>query len=57
MTIFAKSSILDLWKDSEFASEASNDLQQKLHLRCFTEFYIRLCSHYLFSQNCWLFVY
>ena len=28
LTIFAKSSIEDLWQDSEFASEASNDLQK-----------------------------
>ena len=28
-TIFAKSSILDVWQDSEFASEPSNDLGKK----------------------------
>ena len=28
LTIFAKSSIEDLWQDSEFTSEASNDLQK-----------------------------
>ena len=28
-TIFAKSSILDVWQDSEFASESSNNLQKK----------------------------
>ena len=28
LTIFAKSSIEDLWQDSEFASEVSNDLQK-----------------------------
>ena len=26
LTIFTKSSILDVWQDSEFASEPSNDL-------------------------------
>ena len=30
---FAKSSILDSWHDSEFASKASIDLWKKLHLR------------------------
>ena len=30
----AKSLILDIWQDSEFASEASNNLRMKLHLSC-----------------------
>ena len=29
LTIFAKSSILDVWQDSEFASEANNDFAEK----------------------------
>ena len=29
---FTKSSILDVWKDSEFASEASSDLKEEAHL-------------------------
>ena len=45
-TIFAKSSILGIWQDSEFASEASNDLQKKLHLSCLTGFWIHLCINY-----------
>ena len=34
LTIFTKSSILDVWQDFEQASSPSNDLQKKLHLRC-----------------------
>ena len=37
-TKFAKSSILDVWQDPEFASDASNDLRKKLHLSCLTGF-------------------
>ena len=33
-----KNSILDVWRDSEFSSEAINDLQKKLHLRCWRGF-------------------
>ena len=29
---FAKKPILDVWKDSEFASEASSDLKHEVHL-------------------------
>ena len=29
LTIFAKSSILDVWQDSEFASKASYDFAEK----------------------------
>ena len=35
---FAKSSILDVWQDSEFVSEASNNLRKKIHLSCFNHF-------------------
>ena len=38
LTIFGKSSILDVWQDSEFTSEVSNDLQKKFHLSCLTGF-------------------
>ena len=36
LTIFLKLSILDVWQDSEFASEATYDLREKLHLKCLT---------------------
>ena len=51
LSIFEKSSVLDLWQDSEYASEASNNWRKKLHLRRFAGFCIRLSSHYLFSQK------
>ena len=35
---FCKNSILDVWRDSEFAYEASNDLRKKLYLSCLTGF-------------------
>ena len=38
LTFYAKSSILDVWQDSEFASESGNNLRNKLHLRCLKEF-------------------
>ena len=40
MEVFAKSSILfiSVWKDSEFASEANDDLRKKLYLSCLTGF-------------------
>ena len=53
--IFANSSILDVWQDSEFASEASNALQRKLHLNCLTGFWIRLCSNYFCKSAGYLF--
>ena len=56
LTIFAKSSILDLWQDSEFPSETSSNLWKKLHLSCLTGFWIYLFIN-LFSQNYSLFVY
>ena len=40
LVIFAKSSILDVQQYSELASEASKDLQKKLHLSCLTGFWI-----------------
>ena len=46
LTIFAKSCILDVWQDSEFVSEASKDLQKKLHLICLTGFWAHLCINY-----------
>ena len=33
LAIFAKSFFLDVWEDSDFLSEPSNDLRKKLHLR------------------------
>ena len=48
LTIFAKRSILDVWRDSEFASEASNDLRKKLHLKQYSivhgQIHVTLCS-------------
>ena len=38
LTVFAKSSILDVWLYSEFASEANKDMRKKLRLRCFNYF-------------------
>ena len=38
LTIFAKSSILNIWQDFELVSEARNDLRKKLHLSCLTGF-------------------
>ena len=46
LTIFTKSSILDIWQDSEFASEPSNNLRKKLHLRCLAGSWIHLCINY-----------
>ena len=55
-TSFAKSSILDVEQDSEFVSEASNDLHKKLFLSCLTGFWIYLSINY-FRKNYFLFVY
>ena len=55
VTIFAKSSILDVSQDSEFASEASNDLQKKLYLSCLTGFWIHLCINYFRETISYLF--
>ena len=45
---------LDLWKDPEFASEASNDLWKKLHLRYLTGLWIHLCINYFRKTICLL---
>ena len=50
-----KSSILDVWEDSEFASEASNFLRKKLHLRCVTGFWIHLWINYFHKTVPYLF--
>ena len=50
LSIFPKSSVTDVWQDSEFTSEASNDLRKKLPLRCLTGFRTHLCILY-FLQN------
>ena len=57
LTIFAKTSILDLdlWKDSEFASEASDNLRKKLHFSCLTEFWIHICINYFCKAIPYLF--
>ena len=47
LTIFVKSSILDIHQDSEFPSEPSKDLQKNLHLRCLAGWcWIHLCINY-----------
>ena len=46
LTIFAKSSILDVWQDSEFASEANNDLRKKLILAVWQGFQIKFWINY-----------
>ena len=43
LTIFAKSSILDVWQDSEFPCKPRKDLRKKLHLRCLAGSWIHLC--------------
>ena len=55
LTIFTKSSILDVWQGFEFASEPSNDLRKKLHLRCLAGSNSPLYKS--FSQGCCSFVY
>ena len=45
---------LDVWKDPEFASEASNDLWKKLHLRYLTGLWIHLCINYFRKTICLL---
>ena len=49
LTIFAKSSILGVWQDSEFASEASNDLRKKLYARLCDKFWIHLCINFFYK--------
>ena len=46
---------LDVWKDPEFASEASNDLWKKLHLRYLTGLWIHLCINYFRKTIAYLF--
>ena len=55
LTIFAKISTLDVWQDSEFVSEPSNDLRRKLHLRCLAWSYIHLCFNYFRKAVAYLF--
>ena len=46
LIIFGKSSILDVFQDSEFASEASHDLWNMPHPKCLTGFWTHLCINY-----------
>ena len=55
LTIFAISSILDVWQDFEFASETSNDLQKKPRLRCLTGFWTHPCINYFLKTIPYLF--
>ena len=55
LAIFTKSSILDVYQDSEFASEPSNDLVKKLHLRCLAGSWIHLCTNYFRKAVAYLF--
>ena len=50
LSIFPKCSVIDVWQDSVFTSEASNDLRKKLPFRCFAGFRTHLCIIY-FLQN------
>ena len=45
LTIIARSFVLDVFQDSEFASLVGSNLWKKLHLRCLTEVWIHFCSH------------
>ena len=55
LTIIAKSSILDVLQDSEFASKTSNDLRKKPHLTCLIEFWTHLCINYFRKTIVYLF--
>ena len=55
LTVFAKISILDAWQNSEFASEPSNDLQKKVHLRCLAGSSIHLCINHFRKTVAYLF--
>ena len=55
LTIFAKSFTLDIWQDSEFASEPSNDLRKTLHLRCLAGSWIHLFINYFRKTIAYLF--
>ena len=65
MTIFTKSSILNVWQDSDFASEANNDLRKKLPLNIWQGFefvfvainYFRKSVGYLLTKFDYLFIY
>ena len=54
LTIFTKSSILDVRQDSEFASEPSNDLRKKLHLSCLAGSWIHLSINYFCKTAAYL---
>ena len=55
LAIFTKSSTLDVYQGSEFASEPSNDLVKKLNLRCLTASCIHLCTNYFRKADAFLF--
>ena len=55
LSIFAKIFILDVWEDSEFASESSNDLAEKAPSQLFGR--VLNPPLYIFSLNYSLFVY
>ena len=46
LTIFTKISIINVWQDSEVASETSSNLQKKLHLRCLAGFGTHFCINF-----------
>ena len=48
LTIFAKSSIFDVWQVSELVSEASNNQRKKLFLRCLAGFLMHFCFNYFY---------
>ena len=53
--IFLKSSILDIWQDSDFSSEPSNNLREKLHLGCLAGSWIHLCINHFRKTVAYLF--
>ena len=56
LAIFAKSFFLDVWEDSDFLSEPSNDLRKKLHLRSLAgSFWVHLCINYFHKSVSYLF--
>ena len=55
LTIFEKSSILDVSQGSEFAPEASNDLRKKFYFRYLTGFWTHLCIDYFRKTIAYLF--
>ena len=54
--IFAKSSILDVWQNSEFAPERRNDWRKKIHLRCLAASWIHLSINYFRKIVAYLFI-